>query len=191
MSKLYTIGYAAQGAMSKLEELTAQGVLIVDVRYNPSSKMTGYNERWLKEKFGKGYGWLQALGNVNHHTGKPIQLLDEQKGLAIAVNLLVTKDVSICLLCGCMYIQTCHRRYIAARLSERIPGLEVVHLLTYPCSMVACGNVHTFPCVVCGWHYCKMHTHFYRGRAYCADHIPPNDTPLSERAPNQESERGS
>lgn len=46
------------------------------------------------------------------------------------------------------------------------------------CSMVACGNIHTYPCTVCGWRYCKLHAHFYQGRAYCADHIPPNDKPM-------------
>lgn len=130
---VYTLGYGIEAverhaARSQLITFLKQPTpgIILDVRFSPYSKIAGWNIEDLQQEFSTRYVHMAALGNKHHHTGGPIELVDEESGLQQAQAWLAQFD--ICLLCGCYRVDRCHRSYIAERLAERT-GVPLCHLL--------------------------------------------------------------
>ena len=121
---IYTLGYgmearkphAARAQIDTFLKQSTPGILI-DVRLTPYSKLPGWNIEDLQRDYTTSYVHLRKLGNLHHHTGQPIQLVDEEGGLEQLERWLEQFD--ILLLCGCSKVEQCHRRYIAENLAAR------------------------------------------------------------------------
>jgi uncharacterized protein (DUF488 family) len=115
MSTLYTLGYAARDALIRLDVLMRQAhVELVDIRFSPRSRFfPAVRQQALQDRFGERYHHLPALGNVNYRDRSlPIVLHDEGRGLS-SLLVLLDRGSSVCLLCSCAHVETCHRRVVA------------------------------------------------------------------------------
>lgn len=127
MHPLTTIGYAHKDTQATLDQFIAQGGQLLDVRKSTFTKVPGFTLDELKARYRDKYLWVGSLGNANHHTGRDIALVSEDRGLTLLDKALARG--SVCIMCGCKWVDSCHRLYIANRAQERNPGLEPVHLL--------------------------------------------------------------
>ena len=187
MYSLSTIGYAHRDTQDALDQFTAQGGTVLDIRLGTYTKVPGYQMQELKARYGARYLWVPNLGNVNHHTERDIELKQEERGLFLLSRELVRTP--ICIMCGCKWVETCHRLYVANRAQEENPGLEPVHLLqnghegmikharSIPlgkCAYMVDGALCPFEgeqnCEECHKPLCDMHAHavegFFTERAY-------------------------
>jgi uncharacterized protein (DUF488 family) len=121
---IYTIGYGMEArkphaARTQIDTFLKQSTpgILIDVRLTPYSKLPGWNIEDLQRDYTTRYVHLRKLGNLHHHTGQPIQLVDEEGGLEQLERWLEQFD--ILLLCGCSKVEQCHRRYIAENLAAR------------------------------------------------------------------------
>ena len=76
------------------------------------------------------YTWAPALGNV---LKDGVELVNEKMGLRflrreLELDHVVNQRYSVALLCAEIDPDRCHRSYIATKMQELIPDLEVVHL---------------------------------------------------------------
>jgi hypothetical protein len=137
LGSLATFGYANKHTGQEIEWAMRvnPAALLVDTRYHP---VCSWSKLWqwktLEKQWGTRYHWLgKWLGNVNHGTGQPIQLANEQKGIVWIVQQL-ERGSTLILLCACPHYPTCHRRVIYEkvktklddRLIEFAPGQKVV-----------------------------------------------------------------
>lgn len=128
---IYTIGYGIEAiernaARRQVEAFMKQGGLLIDIRHIPYSKtFADWNRERLLAAYQMRYLHITELGNLHHHTGKAIKLVDEESGLQQLENWLTSYD--ILLLCGCHRAEECHRGYIAERLAARTHS-PVCHL---------------------------------------------------------------
>jgi uncharacterized protein (DUF488 family) len=125
---VYTLGYAAPGAMQRLEYLMADPMmLLVDVRLVPRSRWyPQWNKVALVRRWGLRYTHQHCFGNINYRDrDKPIVLrgphVQVEQSFAWAVSLLCA-GYSLVLLCVCRDEQRCHRLMIANRLVELMNG---------------------------------------------------------------------
>ena len=124
---LYTYGYEKQtleDLISTAEQLNAK---VVDVRYRPTSKNEQWTGSWLKAVLGKRYLHCDLLGNRNYKSNT-ISLVNEHGGLAFLKQGL-DKGKTIILLCMENNPKGCHRTYIAKKMMDMVPGLEIEHIL--------------------------------------------------------------
>jgi len=127
MPRLYTIGYSRRRLDDIAHVLQTYEALLVDVRYNPTSRWRPeFRRHHLAAHFGTRYVWCQALGNRNYKGG-PIQLADYPAGLAQVRTLLETHPALV-LMCSCGEIETCHRTQAAAQLSQDLQ-VPLTHLV--------------------------------------------------------------
>ena len=126
--KLYSVGYAPLLRVEQLQEVLAPNVLIIDIRYYPSSRWRPeWSRKRLMERFASNYCHIRELGNVNYRFPKlPIKLLDADFGISRIVSLL-REGRDVCLLCACSDWRKCHRRVVAELLQNEIVGIQAVH----------------------------------------------------------------
>lgn len=136
--KLYTIGYAALEGIEQLQELLTPDILIVDIRYYPSSRWRPeWSRKRLMERFAPNYYHIRELGNINYRSPRlPIELLNAEAGISWIVSHLQTGR-DICLLCACADWHLCHRRTVAELLQNEIIAIQPIHLS--PAQIVSCG----------------------------------------------------
>ncbi len=130
--KVYPCGYAVHGPL--IEALMQQdpGLLLVDTRYSPRSRIPGWSASALCRRFGERYRWVGAtLGNVNYARGGPITLAAPERGITDLIRSL-REGHSLILLCGCRDYASCHRRLIVEMLVEQFPAATITHPETMP-----------------------------------------------------------
>lgn len=109
-SHIWAIGYRDPAGVARLEQLeTSDCTLFIDIRDLP---LAPYQPQWsrkrLRQRFGRRYRHLRALGNVHYHDhGLPILLRDEEAGLRCLINWLQA-GWDIVLICGCQDRERCH-----------------------------------------------------------------------------------
>lgn len=125
---IVTLGYSHPDAQATIDELTAQGYHVGDIRLKAFSNKPGFTAQALKDRYGRVYHHLAPLGNQNYNTGSEyISLKNETAGIVVLKRLLERSP--LILLCGCKWAETCHRFYVARLAQETIPGLQIEHLL--------------------------------------------------------------
>jgi len=126
--KLYTVGYASLEGVKQLQEVFAQNVLIIDIRYSPASRWRPeWSRKRLMETLAPNYYHILELGNVNYRFPElPIKLLNANFGISQIVPLL-QEGRDVCLLCVCSDWRKCHRRVVAELLQNEIIGIQAVH----------------------------------------------------------------
>jgi uncharacterized protein (DUF488 family) len=127
--KLYTVGYAALEEIELLQSFLSDRILLIDIRYFPSSRWRPeWSRKRLCERFASNYQHIRELGNVNYHSNNlPIQLVDSEQGISKIVQLLQLGH-DICLLCACSDWETCHRRTVVDLVQDEMPDIQPVHL---------------------------------------------------------------
>ena len=127
--KLYTIGYAALDQIEPLQLFLSGGVLLIDIRYFPSSRWKPeWSRKRLYERFASNYQHVPELGNTNYNSLElPIQLVDAKRGVAKIVQLL-QQGYDICLLCTCADWKTCHGQIVADLVERELSNIQTVHL---------------------------------------------------------------
>lgn len=126
MHTLYTYGYLG-GTLADLHHYADAGVLILDIRYSPTSRNPLWRKYHLIRELGESYRWNQDLGNVNYKTRKPpFEMADMEAGLDALEPLLRQQPVLI--LCACRDWHACHRELVAEAAQARWPELVVRHL---------------------------------------------------------------
>jgi hypothetical protein len=129
----FLAGYSGQRPsvlLARAEELNA---LVLDVRFKPRSKQSGWNEYELLRSFPvRRYAWWgHWWGNKNFATGSGFDLPDYEKGLEILEAKLARIPYdSIILLCACRGETECHRGYLGKLLREA--GYTVRPLVWHP-----------------------------------------------------------
>ncbi len=126
--KLYSVGYASLIGVEQLQEVLGPNVLLIDIRYYPSSRWRPeWSRKRLMERFAQNYCHLRELGNVNYRSSElPIELLDAKVGISQIASLLF-EGRDICLLCACADWQKCHRRVVAELLQNEVDDLRPIH----------------------------------------------------------------
>ncbi|TMC15488.1 MAG: DUF488 domain-containing protein [Chloroflexi bacterium] len=128
--RLFTLGYMASGADEKLMQLIADpAFMLVDIRTSAFSRFRpAYRRDALVRRCGNQYLHVPQLGNVNYRDRDlPVVLADPSVGLPYVLCLL-DSGYSVCLLCGCAHVQTCHRQVVSDLLLARCSEVSVVHL---------------------------------------------------------------
>ncbi len=124
---LYTIGYAHPDAATHVGQLMNQEhMLLVDIRYSPRSRWRpAWRREALEATFGACYLWEQRLGNVNyHHPEGGITLAEGHEDAAREVAKLLTRGLSVILLCACKNARTCHRSLVAKLIQDALQELQ-------------------------------------------------------------------
>lgn len=121
---LATIGYAAPGCEQFIKEVFAANrrAVLVDTRLSPHCNWSKLWQRAALAKWcGKRYLWKgNLLGNIHYaHPEKPIQLADEEQGIAWVISWL-EKGITLILLCGCTDYKRCHRKVIYDKVTQRL-----------------------------------------------------------------------
>lgn len=138
--ELYTIGYAAFERIEQLEEILTPQVMLVDIRYYPSSRWRPeWSRKRLMERFAPNYYHIRELGNINYRSPQlPIELLNAEVGISwVVTHLQSGRD--ICLLCACADWYTCHRRTVAELLQNELIDIQPIHLS--PTLKVSCVHL--------------------------------------------------
>src|SRR2546429_4738267 len=127
--KLYTVGYASLEGVDQLQELFAQQILIVDIRYYPASRWRPeWSRKRLSERLTTKYCHIRELGNVNYRSSTlPIELVDATAGISLIARFLRAGH-DVCLLCACADWHSCHRRLVAELLHKEIVNIRPVHI---------------------------------------------------------------
>jgi len=147
MPTLWTIGYERLPPDALVAELQAAGVeRVLDVRYRPQSRRPGMSKTKLGLRLGEhgiAYEHRRALGTPPEirplfRSGATRQGADafrrhvERSAAAeldaLAAELRAPGAPRTALLCLEAEPAHCHRRVVAERLAERVPGLRVVDL---------------------------------------------------------------
>jgi hypothetical protein len=105
--------------------LARDGALILDIRFNPTSRRPEWRQATLRRLLGTAYRHERRLGNANYRGGTTA-IVDLDAGAAAVAALVRMRPVV--LLCACAEVSRCHRLVVAEYLQERIPEVEVVHL---------------------------------------------------------------
>jgi uncharacterized protein (DUF488 family) len=108
---VYTMGYGVPGAMVTLEKFIANGGMVFDIRFSPSSANPMWRRESLEARFGNAYRHIRAWGNKNYRAG-PIELVDFGAGLRI----LEATRVPVVIMCVCRDATQCHRAVVAEML---------------------------------------------------------------------------
>ena len=123
---LYTLGYAAPGAVTELEEVMQDElVLLIDIRVRAGSRWWPvWNKKQLRARWAGRYTHEKRLGNVNYRDrALPVMLHGPNVEQAIegAVGLLQA-GFSLVLLCACKDYDTCHRKVVAEMIQHCMKG---------------------------------------------------------------------
>jgi hypothetical protein len=122
---LYTYGYLA-GTPEELVSHAEAGVLVLDIRINPTSRNPVWRQGHLRKLLANRYAWCPELGNPNYKSKLPPTLADVDAGMKTLRPLL--QETPVVMLCACRDWHTCHRRLAAEAWQELAPDWPVVHL---------------------------------------------------------------
>jgi uncharacterized protein (DUF488 family) len=149
MSPLFTIGYEHAAASAMLDELAHAGIgVVVDVRAVAASRRPGFSKRQLAAALdGRGISYLHLRGLGTPKEGRLaaragdvvtlFEIYDMHLATAQAreeldeLAELVRSGRRICLICYERDPDHCHRKRVAALISERT-GVAVEHLFAPP-----------------------------------------------------------
>lgn len=141
---LYTIGFAQKPAKVFFEILTKNKVArVIDIRLNNKSQLAGFTksddlEYFLEKIAGIEYRYLPECappkevfdGFRDNKIGWPE--LEKQYLLALEQRDILKNGAQLfenaCLLCSEPKPQQCHRRLLAEFISQRVPGVNIIHL---------------------------------------------------------------
>ncbi len=140
LGSLATFGYAQKRTPWELQQAMRVNpqALIVDTRLHPSCNWSPlWQRRALEITWQERYRWRgDWLGNIHHHTDRPIQLANETHGLPWIIDQL-EHGFTVVLLCGCAHYETCHRKVIydkvACALGARLPSYTLNQRVMTPC----------------------------------------------------------
>jgi uncharacterized protein (DUF488 family) len=147
MSTIYTIGFTRKTLEQFIRLLQQAGVdAVIDVRLRNTSQLAGFAKRddlefLLRECFAIGYehhpelaptpeilAAYKAGGNWALYERQFLPLLPQRDAGAIGLQIL-SRYRRPCLLCAEPTPDHCHRRLVAEWWAERLPDLEVVHIV--------------------------------------------------------------
>ena len=135
--KFYTVGYGNRSPEALLDILQGAAVrTVIDIRYKPVGRISSYTKTTSAEKGIQGlllsrgiaYLWIKELGNPykdesDWRTKYPPVLAAAWES---ARPKILVADGPACIMCGCLRIEMCHRKYVADLLIQL--GHEVLHL---------------------------------------------------------------
>ena len=135
--KFYTVGYGNRPPEVFLEILQGAAIrTVIDIRYKPVGRISSYTRtksadkgiQGLLSSRGIAYLWLGELGNPfkdddDWRTKYPPVLAAAWES---ARPKILVADGPACIMCGCLRIEMCHRKYVADLLIQL--GHEVLHL---------------------------------------------------------------
>ncbi len=116
-SRIFLFGYTGK-SLEQIEQALGDDGLLLDIRYSPRSRKTGFSRSGLERVFGDRYRHVRELGNVNYQSGG-IQLADEVAGLDMVEALAAEHGGRIFLMCACEDGATCHRSEVGRLLKKR------------------------------------------------------------------------
>jgi len=122
---IYTIGSSGLTLPDLQRVIDAQHAVLVDIRLHAASCPPAFAPRNLHAHFGACYVHCPALGNVNDNGG-PITLQDYAAGLD-QIRALLRTTPAVVLMCGCGYVETCHRKVAGEQLSHAL-HVPLLHL---------------------------------------------------------------
>lgn len=140
---LYTIGSGKKSACDFFTLLQKNGVKrVIDIRLKNTSQLAGYTKKADLEYFLKAIADIEYIHMpefaptekiMSDYRAKKISRIEFEKSYT---SILDERKIQLspdlfdggCLLSSDPSINHCHRRLLAEYLSERIAGLEVVHL---------------------------------------------------------------
>lgn len=112
---IYTVGYMSTTLALLMEQLVALDALLIDIRFNPSSRNPQWRQSYLVKYFGERYRHMQALGNANYQSNGPTKLVAPEQA-EIELSVLAKPFV---LMCACGNHRTCHRTDAAQYLADQ------------------------------------------------------------------------
>ena len=124
--QVFTFGYHCQSIDALHRFVRATGAVLVDVRYQPVSRLATWSKGNLARRFGDAYLHQPGLGNIRYRMGPPIEFADLDAGMVKLLDLVNADRVTI-VMCACASSRMCHRAAVAAELRER--GIESRELL--------------------------------------------------------------
>jgi hypothetical protein len=103
---------------------TEIGAYIVDIRLKAQSYTPHWRAYNLRQFFGWRYLHYPSLGNLRYKAGPPVEIADLDAG----IELLETFPACcpVILLCGCEFVERCHRSDVGIALQGR--GWDVCEL---------------------------------------------------------------
>jgi len=122
--EVYPCSYSAHGPL--IEWLMREtSTLFIDTRYKAYSVLPQWQEKTLRERYGKRYRTAGAcLGNLNYKGG-PIQIADVEKGIR-GLLMYLREGYKLLLVCGCRQYETCHVKVIVELLRQVAPEVAVL-----------------------------------------------------------------
>lgn len=112
--KFYTTGYAGKDINDLKPMLNTLDVVLVDVRFSPTSEIMFWRQVYLKTLLREKYHHVPQLGNRAFREGKAqIQNLD------LGIKVLFSFNTSAVLMCECADLKKCHRLVIAQELRRK------------------------------------------------------------------------
>ena len=112
--KFYTTGYAGKNINDLKPMLNTLDVVLVDVRFSPTSEIMFWRQVYLKTLLREKYHHVPQLGNRAFREGKAqIQNLD------LGIKVLFSFNTSAVLMCECADSKKCHRLVIAQELRRK------------------------------------------------------------------------
>ena len=144
--KIFTIGFTKKTAEQFFTLLDRPDIKrVVDIRLNNSSQLAGFTKSedlrfFLRRVIGKDYVHLPQLAPTAdilkaYRDGKGDWAGYERDFLALMEERRVEEAVSMdlidggCLLCSEATPEHCHRRLVAEYLLDRVPDIEITHLV--------------------------------------------------------------
>lgn len=123
--EVYTCSYSVHGPLIEWLMEHDPLTLFIDTRYKVYSVLPQWQEKTLRERYGKRYRTAGAcLGNLNYKGG-PIQIADVEKGIR-GLLMYLREGYKLLLVCGCRQYETCHVKVIVELLRQVAPEVAVL-----------------------------------------------------------------
>ena len=116
MNKVYSLGYDNVFISNLKKFIFDNDIMLVDVRYSPTSYSIYWRKKFLQTTFSKNYIHLKELGNVNYRDESEFKINDIEKGMSKLLSMI--KDHNVVIMCVCSDINTCHRQIISDELES-------------------------------------------------------------------------
>lgn len=127
--KIYTIGHSNRNLEDFVEILKRYKIeVLIDVRRFPTSKFSHFSRKNLEESLRENGICYLYLGDLLGGFRKGgYRKYTETKEFERGIREITKIPKNLALMCSEKFPWKCHRRFIAARLSEK--GFEVIHIL--------------------------------------------------------------
>ncbi len=113
-TKFYTTGYAGKDINDLKPMLAALDVVLVDVRFFPTSEIMFWRQVYLKILLREKYHHVPQLGNRAFRNGR-----NQIQNLDLGIKVLVSFNANAVLMCECATSKECHRSVIAEELRRK------------------------------------------------------------------------